>query len=170
MRSSKQGVAFRVAGYIFSVPGIMVLFLGIAMCLTYTNAQELSAGIGLSFLSLGAIIPGAAFLFAGFSRSREEEKIELIVTALLANGRITVESLAEKIGMRDSVVRRLLLKALAKNKVSGFFDKTSGEFVTDQSSSRELYIDKCPACTAPLERTYHKGEHVRCPACNTRIQ
>ncbi len=165
----KKGLPFRIVGYFFLIPGVLIFFLGIAMVATYSNAQELSAGKGLALFSIGIIIPGLLFVIKGFSIAQREEQLELIVTALLTNRRITVESLAEKVGLHESLTRRLLYKGVAGKKLKGFFDRNTGEFVLEESLEQSQRLDKCPSCGAPLDKLYLKGEQVVCPACNTII-
>lgn len=160
----------KIAGFLFIIPGAMLFFLGIAMVATYSNAQELSAGIGIALFSFGLTVPGALFLLAAYSRAYEDEQLDLIVTALIANRRISIEMLAQKTGLKESRTRRLLLKGIAKHRLEGFFDRTSGEFVVEQSRSQELNIDKCPHCGAPIDRVFLSGDTVKCPSCNRLIK
>ncbi|MDA3901018.1 MAG: alpha/beta fold hydrolase [Spirochaetes bacterium] len=76
MGFSIKDSAYKTAGYLFVIPGLLFFFVGIAMYITSNDPTEIEAGMGLTIFSFALILPGFFFLYRGFHLAKEEEMVE----------------------------------------------------------------------------------------------
>lgn len=156
-------------GYILAVPGVLMFFMGIAMFFVSGNAGEKEAGAGIAIFSLSLVLSGFFFLYRGYRDSREEELVESLAMAVHANRRITMDDAATKLGITIPRARSLMMTALKKKLVKGYFDRTTGEFFTEEGKGDKQQFRFCPYCGAPFKKIYLEGETIRCESCSSLI-
>lgn len=145
--------------------GLLAFFLGIAMFFTPGDADEKSAGMGIAIFSLAFLFSGGALLAYGIKNARFEEKVLSAASIVKSSRRITVVDLAAKLTLSIPKAQKALNRAIELNLVVGNFDRSTDEFFTKESEGHKVDFKFCPACGAPLDRVYLKGETIKCRNC-----
>ncbi|MBN2434400.1 MAG: hypothetical protein JXK07_03940 [Spirochaetes bacterium] len=157
----------KAIGYIFAIPGLLVFFIGIAMYLVSKDSTEVEAGAGLTIFSMAFVLPGIFFLYRGYKATKEEEMVESLAMIIHATRRISIDNIAEKMGVSVPTARRFMLIALKQKLINGFFDRTTGEFFTEEGKTDTSPFKFCPHCGSPFNRMFLHGETIKCPSCGS---
>ncbi|HRX16874.1 MAG TPA: hypothetical protein P5123_11215 [Spirochaetota bacterium] len=157
----------KATGYIFAIPGLIVFFIGIAMYLVSKDPTEIEAGAGIAIASMAFVLPGIFFLYQGYKATKEEEMVESLAMIIHATRRISIDNIAEKMGVSVPTARRFMLMALKLRLINGFFDRTTGEFFTEDGKTDTSPFKFCPHCGSPFNKIFLHGETIKCPACGS---
>lgn len=161
--------AVQVIGIFFLFCGISTFILGIAMHIDSSSPQS-SSGLPISIFSLSFIIPGAIATLLAVRSKKDIELLQSICGIVTSYRRIKTTELAEQLHIAEAAAARLLAVAVEKGIIKGNFDRTTGEFFTEDSETEQRALRFCPSCGAPLERVFLKGETIRCRSCGGIVQ
>lgn len=156
---------FKICGYAFLIIGITICMIALGM-----TVEGDKNGPPIAIASLAFIIPGIFFVIKGRNISKEDEKIQSIISIVKSYRRITVEQLSGKIYLSIPETIRLLTKAMSIGKIEGHFDRTTDEFFTTESREDIITYKFCPSCGASFDKVYFKGETIKCNACGGTIK
>jgi len=155
--------------------GIFVLFcgattfiLGIAMHIDSSSAESKS-GIPIAFFSLSFIIPGLFLYIRSKKMRRNIELMQTIAGMIISHRRIKIIDVAAQLQIPEQLAAKILAAAIENGIVQGKFDRTTGEFFTEEAEQEVSGIRYCPSCGAPLDKVYLKGETIQCRSCGTIV-
>lgn len=156
-------------GYLLSFWGIAMFFLGIAMRLD-TQSKQSRSGTPIAVLSFAFIVPGALLIYSAYKKEKLLESMNIIVSTINSFRRISMEDLSKTTGFSVPKSRELLLIAISKGMLEGYFDRTTGDFFTIEAEKDIKNIQRCISCGAPIEGIILKGETYICKNCGAMIQ
>lgn len=139
------------------------------MFISPANEKEKIDGGGIAIFSLAFVIPGSLLLYFGIKNSHFEDNVISAASIAKSARRITLIDLSEKMNCSIPVANKALTIALSKGLVSGNFDRTTDEFFTEEGNREKIEIRFCPACGAPLDKIYLRGETIKCNNCGVVI-
>jgi len=164
---------YKILGYIFLLFGLFLLFVGIGMAVdplrTPSGVEPSSTGIAVAIVSNIFILPGIFFFIKGKKKHREEMKLKNIANIINSYKGISIDELSEKSKIDKEEIPLLIAEAIKLHLISGYFDRTTNEFFTEDSQKKEVQIKYCPSCGSKLDKTYLKGDTIKCDHCGTII-
>ncbi|HPV41867.1 MAG TPA: hypothetical protein PKX40_11870 [Spirochaetota bacterium] len=156
--------AVQISGLFILFSGIATCILGIAMHIDSASPQSKS-GIPIAVFSLSFILPGALVYLLGKKSKKNLELVQALAALIISYRRIRISDAAAQLLITEEQAAKLLAAAVGKGLVKGKFDRTTGEFFTEEAESETSSIRFCPSCGAPLDRVYLKGETIQCKSC-----
>jgi len=169
MSLSIKDSILKFSGYVVLIFGIFIFMVGIGMIFD-PDPSDSETGPSIAIVSAAFIIPGIILIQLGRKAHREEERIESIASIVKSYRRITMTDLALKINVSVHLAEKLLSKAVTLGLVRGHFDRTTGEFYTEDSRGQKVEIKFCSSCGAPLDRVYLDGETIKCHTCGAFVK
>lgn len=149
--------------------GTAICFLGIAMTAFEASPNDSRNGPQIALVSMAFIFPGLFLMYLA-RRSRKRLEILLAIAGIVtSHRRITLADLAAKLMIPPDNVGSLLAIAISQGLVTGNFDRTTGEFFTEDGKLEKSEIRFCSSCGSPFGRIYLKGETVKCRSCGNVI-
>jgi uncharacterized membrane protein len=170
MSISIKDTVQKIIGYILAAPGLLLFFIGIAMVIDPNEGEGTGTGVAIAVVALAFFIPGLFFIWNGRKLSEEEEFVESISAIVMSTRRITLVDIADKLDTSVPKARKALLKAINLKLISGNFDRTTGEFFTEEGKNTQLVFKFCPNCGAPFNKTFLEGETIKCESCGAIIR
>ncbi len=158
--------AVQVLGLFILFCGATTFILGIAMHIDSSSAQS-ESGIPIAVFSLSFIIPGVFLYYHSKKMKKNIEVMQTITGMVKSYRRIKIKDVAAQLQIPEQLTAKLLAAAVEKGLVQGNFDRTTGEFFTEEAEQEVATIRFCPSCGAPLEKVYLKGETIQCRSCGT---
>lgn len=154
----------KLLGYPLLILGIFVFIVGLGM-LFDKDPEDAQNALSIMIFSGAFLLPAIILILLGRKASREEEQLKSIASIIKSYRRITLSDLAGKLHIPIPQAEKCLSKALSLNLINGNFDRTTGEFFTEDARAQKLEFRFCPGCGAPLDRVYLEGETVKCMNC-----
>jgi hypothetical protein len=159
----------KASGYLFLFCGIFLILVGVSMKI---EGDPKSADAGLPAALTGLLIfvlPGGLLLNSVKKSNSEQEQLHIIAGIVSSYRRISLDEISQKSGIPAASIMKLLAKALKKNLITGYFDRTTGEFCTGDVQNDEARIKFCTSCGSPFDKIFLKGDTVKCPRCGVII-
>ena len=145
------GGAFGVTVYTLVLTGPAAIIAGNVLCL----------GTG--------VIPGSILLVYGW-KARKEEKLLIQFSAWVKTyRRIPLNDLARNLGKTRFETEAILARAVDRGVVQGIVDRTTDEFVVQSSIGQQVFVDKCPHCSAVINRWFLPEDRLVCSYCGQPI-
>lgn len=151
-------------GYSLLFFGIFILIVGIGMTFD-SNPQDSSQGPSIAIVNFAFTIPGIIMIILGKKAQLKEERVKAVANLIKSYQRVKLDTIAQKLAIPVLEVEKHLSTALSKNLTSGFIDRTTEEFVVE--GAKDMGIRFCTNCGSPIEKTYFKGETVKCKSCGS---
>ncbi len=104
-------------------------------------------------------------IILGKKAQLKEERVKAVANLIKSYQRVKLDTIAQKLAIPVLEVEQHLSTALSKNLTSGFIDRTTEEFVVEGAKGMDIKF--CTNCGSPIERTYLKGETVKCKSCGS---
>lgn len=149
--------------------GLLFVAVGIA------EISEEGLGYGVGAAMMGIILfstPGLFLFFMGRKTGEEgkERYTNQIIGILRTYRRIKISNVAAKINKTIPETERLIGECVRKGLITGYIDRTTNEFFTEESlDTPQTDIKKCPNCSAPISTRALRGEIIFCSYCGTNI-
>jgi hypothetical protein len=163
----------KVLASVIQVIGLFILFcgsatfiLGIAMHMDSSSAQAKS-GIPIAVFSFSFLIPGIILFVLARKSKKNIELMQSITGIIISYRRIRISDVATQLMISGELAAKLLAAAVEQGLVRGKFDRTTGEFFTEEAENEAAKIRFCPSCGAPLDKLYLKGETIQCKSCGS---
>ncbi len=120
----------------------------------------------IGFCTSTLLIPGIVIFAWGWKLGKEESELEKLAGYLKSYRRIKTSDVAKKLGKTEYETEQLITKCVKQGLITGYFDRSSGEFFTYESLFEEVKRpDKCPNCGASLYTRLLSGESAVCNYC-----
>ncbi len=164
----KKAIATAVQwfGFFMLFCGMSTFILGFAMHLDSSSPGSKS-GMPIAVFSLSFIIPGLIIIFLARKSKKNIELLQTITGTIISHRRMKISDMAGQLMIPEPHAAKLLAVAVEKGLVRGKFDRTTGEFFTEEAEQDIAKIRFCPSCGAPLDRVYLKGETIQCRSCGS---
>jgi len=149
--------------------GLLFVAVGIA------NVPEEGLAYGVGAAMMGIILfstPGLFLFFMGRKTGKEgkERYTNHVIGILRTYRRIKISNVAAKINKTVPETERLICEYVRKGLITGYVDRTTNEFFTEESlDTSPTYIKKCPNCSAPISTRALRGESILCSYCGTNL-
>ncbi|PKL35113.1 MAG: hypothetical protein CVV44_23105 [Spirochaetae bacterium HGW-Spirochaetae-1] len=153
-------------GYTLIIFGIFMLAAGIGMMFDPDPTDRMN-GPSIAVISMAFAAPGILLVYLGIRAGKDEILLKSVAALARTHRRITTADLAEKLRIPIHTCEKLIARAITDRLLKGNFDRTTGEFYTDEAAAQTVEMRYCPSCGAPLGRVYLQGETVRCENCGT---
>jgi hypothetical protein len=154
----------KFAGYTLLSAGLFLLLVGFGMLL---DPDEHDRKVAPSIIVVSNIftIPGVFLVYMGRKSRRRENRLKTLSGLVKSYRRISLSDIAEKTGLSQKEAESLLLKAISMKLLKGNFDRTTGEFYTEDALEDTNMIRYCPSCGGQFDKIYLKGDTVKCERC-----
>jgi ribosomal protein S27AE len=154
----------KIAGYTLLSAGLFILLVGFGMLL---DPDEKDRKVAPSIIVVSNVftIPGIFLVYLGKKSRRRENRLKSISGLVTSYRRISLSDIADKTGLDRKESEALLLKAISMELVKGNFDRTTGEFYTEDAIEDTNMLRYCPSCGGQFDHIYLKGDTVKCERC-----
>ncbi len=161
--------AVQILGFFMLFCGSATFILGIAMHID-SSSPHAQSGVPIAVFSLSFLLPGAAMYLLAKKSKKNLELVQALAAFVTSYRRIRIADAAAHLMITEQQAARLLAAAVGKGLVRGNFDRTTGEFFTEEAEKETASIRFCPSCGAPLDRVYLKGETIQCKSCGGLVR
>lgn len=171
MRTSKPAESWRAKDTIYLVLGSLLLIGGI-VGITAESVAEPSPSYrlwGLVLCGATGVVPGLLLLILGWKARQEEKLLVEFSTWVKTYRRVPMNDLARNLGKTRFETEKILVQAVDRGLVRGIIDRSTDEFVLQESVGQQIFVDKCPRCAAKVGRWFFPEERFVCPYCNQVI-
>ena len=169
--SSVKGELWHMPSEVYLLPGGFVLGMA-AMVIGLTGPD----GPLLSICLPVGVFPGAAAMLYGVkvrlderkARLREEE-LKKFAAYVRPYRRIGLDDLARNTVRTRMQTEQDLGEAIAHGYLRGVIDRAAEEFVTEEGTSADVFLGKCPHCGGIVNRWAFPEEAFTCPYCERPV-
>lgn len=156
----------KFAGYTLLSIGLFFLIVGCGMLLD-PSVDDRKVSPSIIVFSNIFTIPGIflVYLQRKSKRKKREYQLKSISGLVTSYRRISLSDIIYKTGFTEKEAEKLLLKAISMNLIKGNFDRTTGEFYTEEALEDINMIKFCPSCGGQFEKIYLTGDTIKCERC-----
>jgi hypothetical protein len=147
----------------FAVGGF-AMFFGLFFLVFLRDVPEL-----LYLCGPVTIIPGTIAIVLGVRQWRRELAVIKFANWAKSQRRIKMDVMAQRIGKTRFETEKLLGEALDDGLVKGVIDRSSDEFVVQETAAQEHFVGACPNCGGNVDTWFFPEERVTCPYCERAI-
>ncbi len=154
----------KITGYSLLSAGLFLLLVGFGMLL---DPDEKDRNVAPSIIIVSNIftLPGVFLVYLGKKSKRRENQLKSLSGLITSYRRISLSEVADKTGLSEKNAEALLLKAISIKLIKGNFDRTTGEFYTEDALENTNMLRYCPSCGGQFEKIYLKGDTLKCERC-----
>lgn len=160
----------KTTALVLLIPGTLLLIIaifGLFSEMEKNNRQGIYTAYGVMAFTLVMLIPGILLYRSGQKQTKQENKVRQLATILSTYRRLGLTDLAKKMGLTETEAESLLTLAIDQQIISGYIDRTTGEFFISGSLQEIKNLSKCPNCGAPVSQIFYSGETAKCQACGS---
>lgn len=141
--------------------------LGVAALTTVTSSPY--AVWGAILCSATGVVPGVILLLLGLAARKEEKMLVTFSAWVKTYRRIPLDDLARNLGKTRFDTEQVLAMAVDRGLVQGIVDRTTDEFVVQESIGQQIFVERCPHCGAAIHRWFLPEDRFICSHCNQPI-
>ncbi len=148
---------------------LFVFFIGVMYQIDgvdHNTDEENAEAARTMYLCTGMTFPAAAlFLGLWYIRKNKEDMIDDIASYLKMYRRISLQKVAQRLGITEMKAEGILLDCIASGAIRGFLDRQTGEFILKESVGTMKAGMRCNNCGGYSEEVTLPGEVVKCKFC-----
>lgn len=166
-----RGLAARWLGGAVAGFGALVTIIGLGMIAVPEKDATRGDGVGVVFLSLIFVVPGAWIWWLGKVKQRQADLEDAVVRFAAPRGRIRLSDLVQALGVSEREAERLTEAAIARRELDFIFLPEDREYVARDALDQPSTALRCEVCNAPAPSGLQAAVEVRrCAYCDAILR
>jgi hypothetical protein len=162
--------AWRYKDTAYLVLGVLLLIGGVLGITAETVAGSPAYFVwGLVLCGGAGVAPGLVLLVLGWKARIEEKQLVEFSSWVRTYRRIPMNDLAKNLGKTRFETEKILAKTVDRGLAHGVIDRSTDEFVLQESIGQSIFVENCPRCGAHIGRWFFPEERFVCQYCNQVI-